>query len=601
MNAQKHFADAINALGVTGAAAQDLAAARRHFQRAADTDPTMCDAWLGLAVAGEPTPRILSRAADTSATLHRETRRLGLPDSTLIPTVAAPAFIVIWPRTRLGLAVAHILAVLSAGDYDTTEKLLKHIDLESDATQIQIHQFIGASLHYMTGRWPDVLDWTGRPAPAPDPTIHAATRLLTGIAQTRLGRTDAAYTTLIAIDTPAQAIAAEVALYLGLCERVRGNEESARTHFQAATIDGVLRPDAAAALADPTYAACTTTAEAIAARTDRWEPTSGPTLTELEREHVRAGDPAMLAKAEAHIQAYIGLAPVKKRLHQLKVARQWDAAMKAAGQEVGEIQSLNMTFVGAPGTAKTSIARDVGEQYCGLGLLRRPDVAEASRKDLVGAHIGDTALRTTAFLDRARGGVAFIDEAYDLYKPHTANDFGVEALDTIMKFAEDQRHSTMIIMAGYKHRISAMLDANPGLRGRFPIQLEFPSYTGDEMLQIIDRMAASNAKVILSEDSRAYWHRLCTHLATTDEPATADREYTHPRRLIDVAANGRFARMVIDEAAVLMKNRVIEAGPLDLTTPAGITAARTITIDDIRCATRIILPAQSLDPHLADL
>ena len=598
MNAQKYFADAINALGLNGAPHQDLAAARHLFQRAADADPTMCDAWLGLAVAGQPTPPILARAVTTSATLHRETRRLGLPDSALIPTVAAPAFVVLYPRTRLGLAVAHILAVLATGDYDATEKLLNDIDLENEPTQTQIHQFIGASLQYLTQRWPDVLEWTSRTTPGPDPTIAAATRLLTGIAQARLGRADAATATLTTIHSPVPAITAEAALYLGLCERVRGNDQAARTHFQAATIDGALLPDAAAALADSTYATLTTTAEAIAARTDRWDPTSGPTLSELEREHQRAGNPDMLAKAEEHIHAYIGLAPVKSRLHQLKVARQWDAAMKTAGQEIGEIESLNMTFVGPPGTAKTSIARDVGKQYCGLGLLRRPDVAEASRKDLVGAHIGETTKRTEAFLERARGGVAFIDEAGELYKPHTPNDFGIEALDTIMKFAEDHRHSTMIIMAGYKHAISAMLDANPGLRGRFPIQLEFPSYTADEMVQIIDRMAASNAKVILSDDSRTYWHRLCTHLATTYEPTTDDQT-TQPRRLIDVAANGRFARMVITEAALNMKNRVMPT--LDLTNPAGITAARTITIDDIRSATRTILPAQRLNPTLADL
>ena len=597
MNAQKYFADAINALGLNGGP-QDLAAARQLFQRAADADPTMCDAWLGLAVAGQPTPPILARAVNTSATLHRESRRLGLPDSALIPTVAAPAFVVLYPRNRLGLAVAHILAVLSTGDYDATEKLLNDIDLENEPTQTQIHQFIGASLHHQTQRWPDVLEWTTRTTPGPDPTIAAATRLLTGIAQARLGHTDAAMATLTTIHSPVQAITAEAALYLGLCERVRGNEQAARTHLQAATIDGALVPDAAAALADPTYAALTTTAEAIAARTDRWDPTSGPTLSELEHEQQRAGNPDMLAKAEEHIHAYIGLAPVKSRLHQLKVARQWDAAMKTAGQEIGEIESLNMTFVGPPGTAKTSIARDVGKQYCGLGLLRRPDVAEASRKDLVGAHIGETTQRTEAFLERARGGVAFIDEAGELYKPHTPNDFGIEALDTIMKFAEDHRHSTMIIMAGYKHAISAMLDANPGLRGRFPIQLEFPSYTADEMVQIIDRMATSITKVILSDDSRTYWHRLCTHLATTHEPATDDQT-TQPRRLIDVAANGRFARMVITEAALTMKNRVMPT--LDLTTTAGITAARTITIDDIRSATRTILPAQRLDPTLADL
>ncbi|ORW17165.1 hypothetical protein AWC17_13275 [Mycobacterium nebraskense] len=599
MSAQKSFADGITALGLTGGT-PNLSAARQHFQRAADTDPSMCDAWLGLAVAGNTTPHVLSRAANTTATLRRETRRLGLADSALIPTIAAPAFIEIYPRTRLGLAVAHILAVLNTGDYAATEKLLNDINLENDPTQTQIHQFIGATLHYLTQRWPDVLAWTQRSTPAPDRTVDAANRLLTGIAQTRLGRTDAAYATLSALETPVPAIAAEASLYLGFCERVRGNEDAARDHFHAATIDGQLRPDAAAALADPTFAAITTTPEAIQARTDRWDPATGPTPGELERQHQRAGDPEMLAKAEEHIQSYIGLAPVKQRLHQLKVARQWDAAMKAAGQEVGEIESLNMTFVGPPGTAKTSIARDVGKQYCGLGLLSSPHVLEASRKDLIGAHIGETTARTEAFLEKARGGVAFVDEAGELYKPHTASDFGVEAIDTIMKFAEDHRHSTMIIMAGYKTPIDTMLDANPGLRGRFPTQLEFPSYSGDEMLQIIDRMATTTTKVILSDDSRAYWHRLCTHLAVTCEPTPRNTDEP-PRRLIDVAANGRFARLVITEAAVLMKNRVITTGSLDTTTPEGIARSRTITLADITDAARKILPTQRLDPTLADI
>ncbi|QSN49603.1 AAA family ATPase [Mycobacteroides abscessus] len=607
MSAREHFDRGIQALGLRAPAVgraptrsldctpEQRNAARLHFRRAVTEDPSMCDAWVALACAGDITADTFARAAETTNLLHRETRRYGLDDSQLIPVVPVP-FIDLYAQTRVGLSLARIAALITGRNYDDAEKLLNTTDITSEPNQEQIHRFLGAALYYLTDNWTDVLNWTGRTVKVVENPIGPATELLAGIAETKLGQFDAAIKTLTAIKNAPQVIAAEASLYQGLCERALGNEEQARALFQRAIVDGTQRPEAATALADPTYGPTTTTSEAIAARTNRWDPTSGPSVIDLNRQKRRSGNPAMLAEARARIDAYIGLRPVKERLAELEVALKWDLEMIAAGEEIGEIESINMTFVGKPGTAKTSMARDVGAEYCGLGLLDSAEVKEASRALLIGDKIGETTKRTLAFLESARGGVAFIDEAPELYKPHTPNDFGREALDTIMKWTEDNR-DTLVIMAGYKGPMNTMLEKhNVGMMSRFPTQLEFPSYSGQEMLEILDLMAARSAKVMMDEEARAYWLALCNHLCTT--PGEDDHN-GESRLLIDVAANGRFARMVITEAALLMKNRVLPG--LDLSSPEKRRAARTVICADLRAAVQRKLPAQGLDAALADI
>ena len=128
--------------------------------------------------------------------------------------------------------------------------------------------------------------------------------------------------------------------------------------------------------------------------------------------------------------------------------------------------------------------------YFGLGILESPEFIEVSRKDLVGAHIGDTEAKTSMVLESARGRALFVDEAPELYIADNERDFGRIALDTIMKFAEDHRHDTMIAMAGYATpNEQAMFGANPGLRSRFPFQLEFPSCEPQDPVEIAQLFA----------------------------------------------------------------------------------------------------------------
>lgn len=270
MSARDYFDIGISRLGFGGPVA-DHAGAREAFTQATDMDPGMCDAWMGLAVAGDVSLNTMRGAYDALSTLHRETRRIGLADSALAPTVSTPFLIDLYPHTPTGITIAYAATLVSQGDYDQAEKILDGVDLTVEPAQAQIHRFIGATMFFLTRRWPDLLTWTSQASSSSGGIVEAATRLLKGIAQTGLGQFEAALATLTSVVTQADQakldqsgidtshLLAEAAVYRGLCHRALGDEAAARKEFSAASVDGQLRPDAAAALDDPGYGVTVTT------------------------------------------------------------------------------------------------------------------------------------------------------------------------------------------------------------------------------------------------------------------------------------------------------------------------------------------------------
>lgn len=429
--------------------------------------------------------------------------------------------------------------------------------------------------------------------------MEAATRLLKGIAQTGLGQFEAALATLTSVVTQADQakldqsgidtshLLAEAAVYRGLCHRALGDEAAARKEFSAASVDGQLRPDAAAALDDPGYGVTVTTPDVIAARSNRWDPDSGPSVADLRRARQRKEAVRVLERAERELDEFIGLRRVKEHVKELKFVKVYDQKMAERGVQIGERDTLHMTLVGPPGTAKTSIARLICEMYFGLGILESPEFIEVSRKDLVDEHIGGTEKKTSAILQAAKGCALFIDEAPELYKPDNERDFGHIAVDVIMKWAEDHRHDTMIAMAGYASPMNRLLSANPGLRSRFPFQLEFTSCDTDDLVRIAELFAARfhvaiEPSALSRFSSNAEW--LC------NTPSTRPGE---PHMLIDVAANGRFARTVIEQALRKAKARIAADPTVDLLT-ADLSSISTITLADMDAALTDVLAAFEL-------
>lgn len=203
-----------------------------------------------------------------------------------------------------------------------------------------------------------------------------------------------------------------------------------------------------------------------------------------------AWDDAREEKVEAYLaqlDALTGLEPVKQWARDMVQIAEANQRMEAAGLQA-EHPTYHMAFTGNPGTGKTTVARIVAGIFHALGILDTPTVNEVTRADLVGAYLGQTEKRTTRALDEAMGGVLFIDEAYQLTNADSGNDFGAQAVETLLPRLENDREKFIAIVAGYTAEMEDFFGANPGLRSRVPNVIEFPDYTPAEVAEIVERI-----------------------------------------------------------------------------------------------------------------
>jgi probable Rubsico expression protein CbbX len=193
---------------------------------------------------------------------------------------------------------------------------------------------------------------------------------------------------------------------------------------------------------------------------------------------------ALLADLDREL---IGLAPVKRRIRDVAALLLVDSARKAQALPVAA-PGLNMCFTGNPGTGKTTVAMKMASILYRLGYVRKGHLVAVTRDDLVGQYIGHTAPKTREVLKRAMGGVLFIDEAYTLVRPENERDYGQEAIEILLQAMENQREDLVVILAGYKDRMAGFFESNPGLSSRIAHHIDFPDYSGDELMQIADLM-----------------------------------------------------------------------------------------------------------------
>lgn len=195
---------------------------------------------------------------------------------------------------------------------------------------------------------------------------------------------------------------------------------------------------------------------------------------------------AALKEIEDELGALVGMEEMKRMIKEIYA---WIFVNKKR-EEVGmkaRKQALHMMFKGNPGTGKTTVARLIGKLFLKMNVLSKGHLIEAERADLVGEYIGHTAQKTRDLIKKAQGGILFIDEAYSLGRGGE-KDFGKEAIDTLVKHMEDKQHEFILILAGYSREMDYFLTLNPGLHSRFPLVIDFPNYTIDQLMEISSRM-----------------------------------------------------------------------------------------------------------------
>ena len=256
----------------------------------------------------------------------------------------------------------------------------------------------------------------------------------------------------------------------------------------------------------------------------------------------------------------IGLGSVKEEVRSLANFVKLQKQREAQGLKTAKV-SYHLVFYGSPGTGKTTVARIVGRIYKDLGVLKKGHTVETDRAGLVAKYMGQTAQQTDTVIQKALDGVLFIDEAYSLVpEGGSGQDYGQEAIATILKRMEDYRDRLVVVIAGYKNEMQRFIDSNPGLQSRFNRYIDFPDYTGAELADIF-KMYMKKNQYTLADDAEDYLKEHFDYVV-----AHKDRNF----------GNARYARNVFEKTIQEQANRL--SGRSNLSK----SQLTELTIDDLK-------------------
>ncbi|MFI5506612.1 type VII secretion AAA-ATPase EccA [Mycobacterium sp. NPDC051804] len=520
----------------------DLPAARSGFAELTRIAREQCDAWTGLAAAGDTSARVIEavwRTVKSAGVLQRE---VDLADGDLVFDYDTGLYLQFAATTPDDFALAYAVTLSDSGDYAAADELVDPL-IARRPSWLEA-RWVRVAMYYRTERWSDVVRLL---TPIVNDTklnekyAHAV-RIALGTALARLGMFAPALSYLEDPSGPVAVAAVDGALAKALSLRAQGEDLDAADVLAELYAANPENEEVEAAISDTSYGIVPTTAARIEARSDPWDPETEPTETDFVDPGAKERKAHLLIEAEAELAEFIGLEEVKYQVARLKSS----VAMAIRRQERGLTvanRTNHLVFAGPPGTGKTTIARVVAKIYCGLGILKKETVREVHRADLIGQHIGETEAKTNGIIDSALDGVLFLDEAYALVSTGAKNDFGLVAIDTLLARMENDRERLVVIVAGYRKDLDAFLDTNEGLRSRFTRSIDFPSYSPHELVEIAMRMAEKRDSVF-EPAALTHMESLFGQLASVTTPDANGVE----RRNLDIAGNGRFVRNLVERS-----------------------------------------------------
>jgi type VII secretion ATPase EccA len=539
------FATCCRALGISVYQRQrpaDLAAARSGFTALTRIAHDQCDAWTGLAAAGDVSLRVLEAVSQTATTAGALQRRADLAPGALGFRYDTGLYLQFRAVTPDDFHLAYAAALASAGRFADADQIVT--ELTARRPNWREARWVAVVINYRAERWSDVvklLTPVVNDAELDEAFSHAA-KIALGTALARLGMFAPALSYLEEPDGPVTVAAVDGALAKALVLRAHVDEESASEVLQDLYAAHPENEQIEHALSDTSFGMVTTTAARIEARTDPWDPGTEPGVEDFVDPAAHERKAVLLHEAELQLAEFIGLDEVKNQVSRLKSSVAMELVRKQRGLAVAQ-RAHHLVFAGPPGTGKTTIARVVAKIYCGLGLLKRENIREVHRADLIGQHIGETEAKTNAIIDSALDGVLFLDEAYALVATGAKNDFGLVAIDTLLARMENDRDRLVVIIAGYRADLDKFLDTNEGLRSRFTRNIDFPSYAPSELVEIATKMAEQRDSVF-ERAALDHMEALFTNLASESTPDANGIS----RRNLDIAGNGRFVRNIVERS-----------------------------------------------------
>lgn len=566
LDARKYLNSAINAL-----VQQNYTVAERDLEYASEQWPDQCDVHRALAFSrrqrgGGPTsPADIARIREALESFDELVSDIdpSMVEDWFTTTWNLPMVPVSLPLiTRGQVRAAHAAALVEQGHFDAARTELdlaaKERVARSDNSMMTWKQIAAAEclLYYRTARWDDLIAATAPLTAAAstddtDQVLAALGNALGGAALAHLGSHDAGQTKLkYAIAANFSTVSAWASLQLGLSYRAAGNEDDAQKAL-AGGMQYVTLPELSDAIRNKSVRMRISAPDVIAARTSYWDPESEPDVADFQRQSSQAERQDVLQKALAELEAMDGMDEIKEQMLTMSSEIMFENEQRRRGMSV-KPKTRHLIFKGPPGTGKTTIANLIVRIFYGLGVIRSHTLVTANRAALIGAYEGKSAEKTLAKLNDARGGVIFIDEAYELVQDRggQADPFGSEALTTLLDYMDNHRDDLIVIVAGYEAPIERFLGENPGLKSRFAYSLSFNTYSGDEMWRILTGMARLEGRSI-DPSVESKFKQIIEIMWETDQRG---------ERVLDVAGNGRFARNVFEQAQGLSSRRIMSGG-----------------------------------------